>query len=468
MPDIGEILSRELGSDRVIRADSDRLADYGRDESSLEGFLPDCAVLCRSREEIAWVLRIAAERRVPVTPRGAGSGKTGGCLPVAGGIVLSTERMSELVDIDSRDLVAVAQPGVITGQLQSAVEDERLFYPPDPASLGVCSIGGNVATGAGGPRAFRYGVTRDYVLGLEVVLMGGEILRIGRRTAKGVTGYDLVAGFVGSEGTFGVITEIVVKLLPLPAGVSTLLAVFPTMEAASAAVDAIIHRGFWPRTLEIADRTAVDHVRPYSHYRFPTSTGAILLVELDGDPDGLQSAALRVGQLCEDAGAAEVVVAKGSADRRDLWQARRMISSSLRRAHRHKESEDICVPRGAIAEMIRRIDRLAARFDMPFATYGHAGDGNLHVNVLIDGDRDDPAVAERVEAALSALFRDTIELGGTLSGEHGIGLSKKRFMPLEQSARVLQWQRQWKRMWDPLELLNPGKVLPAQPAGCRE
>ncbi|MEM9492977.1 MAG: FAD-binding protein, partial [Myxococcota bacterium] len=282
--DIGEVLCRELGTERVIRPGNERLDEYGRDRSPLGAYPPECAVLCDSREQAATVLRIAAERRVPVTPRGAGSGKTGGCLPVAGGIVLSTERMNTLVEVDPGDLVAVAQPGVITGDLQQAAAADGLFYPPDPASLGYCSLGGNVATGAGGPRAFKYGVTRDYVIGLEVVLMGGETLRLGRRTSKGVTGYDLAGGFVGSEGTFGVITEITVKLLPAPPVVSTFLAVFRTMDEAGAAVDAIIHSGLVPRTLEIADRQAIEHVRPHARYRFPDRAGAIVLVELDGDP----------------------------------------------------------------------------------------------------------------------------------------------------------------------------------------
>ena len=468
VPDIGEILCRELGPDRVLRPGSDRLAEYGRDESPMGEYLPDCAVLCRSRDEVAWVLRIAAEHRVPVTPRGAGSGKCGGCLPVAGGIVLSTEAMTELIEIDRGDMIAVAQPGVITGDLQSAVEERGLFYPPDPASLAYCSIGGNVATGAGGPRAFKYGVTRDYTIGLEVVLMGGEVLRVGRRTSKGVTGYDLVGGFVGSEGTFGVITEVTMKLLPKPTGVSTLLAVFRTMDEAGAAVDAILHRGFWPRTLEIADRTAIDHVRPHATYRFPDGAGAIALIELDGAPDTLEASTLRIGVVCEDQGAIEVIVAQDSRERRDLWQARRIISRSLKLAYPHKVSEDICVPRGAIPAMLRRIDGIAAEHDVLFASYGHAGDGNLHVNLLADGDPDDPARTARIDRAITALFQATIDLRGTLSGEHGIGLSKKRFMPMEQSPKIIEWQRRWKQMWDPLELLNPGKVLPDRPGGCHE
>lgn len=468
MTDIADLLARELGGDRVLLPGAASFDDYGRDESPLGYFPPDCAVLCHHREEVALVLRIAAEHGVPVTPRGAGSGMTGGALPVRGGIVLSTEAMVDMVEINTDDLVAVVRPGVITGNLQEAVEAQGLFYPPDPASLAFCSIGGNVANNAGGPRAFKYGVTREYVLGLEVVLMGGEVLQIGRRTAKGVTGYDLVAGFVGSEGTFGVITEVTLKLLPRPAAVVTILAVFADMSAAGAAVSTVIRRGIRPRTLEIADKMSIDHIRPHTRYRFPDHAGAIVLMELDGDAEGLEAAMVRVGQLCEAQGAIDVLVATDAKERRALWEARRIISHSLRGAHRYKVSEDICVPRGAIIEMLRRLDMLAREFDFPIATFGHAGDGNLHVNLLCDEDPDDPSTAARIEAALTALFHHTVALRGTLSGEHGIGLAKQRFMPIEQSERVLEWQRRWKRMWDPQDLLNPGKVLPARPSGCSE
>jgi glycolate oxidase len=478
MADIAEILGRALGSEHVLTPDgqapdggapdSGRLAIYGRDESGVPPHAPDCVVLCANREQVEIVLRLALEHRVPVTPRGAGSGKAGGCVPIHGGIVLSTERMTRVLEIDGDDLVAVVEPGVITGRLQDAVEAQNLFYPPDPASLDYCAIGGNVATNAGGPRAFKYGVTGTYVRGLEVVLMGGEALRIGRRTAKGVTGYDLVSGFVGSEGTFGVITEITLGLLPRPPAVATLLAVFDGVPAAGAAVRDVIGRGFRPCTLELADRAAIDHVRPHTRQRFPERAGAILLIELDDEPEGLAAAMRRIGDLCERAGAMDVHVAENEAERGLLWEARRRISSSLKLAHPHKISEDICVPRGALGEMLRRIDALAARHDLAFASYGHAGDGNLHVNLLLDAPPTEPRLAARVEAALTELFHETLALRGTLSGEHGIGITKQRFMPLEQPPALLAWQARWKRMWDPHELLNPGKVLPAQPAGCHE
>jgi len=457
--DVFELLGRELGGSKVLLG-AERLDAYGRDESGLGAFPPECAVLAGSREEVALVLRLAAEHRIPVTPRGAGTGMTGGALPLFGGIVLSTERMTRIREIDRDDLVAVVEPGVILGDFQATVEAQGLFYPPDPASLAMCSLGGNVAENAGGPRAFKYGVTREYVLGLEVALVGGELLRMGRRTAKGVTGYDVVAAFVGSEGTFGVTTEITVKLLPLPTGVATLLAVFPSVSAAGEGISAILHRGFRPRALELVDRMALDHIRAKAPYRFPDDAGAVAIVELDGEPEGMEAAMLRCAQACEQQGAVDVLVARDEQERRRLWQSRRMVSPSLREAHRYKVSEDVCVPRGVIPEMLRRVEALSARFDLPVATFGHAGDGNLHVNLLCDEDHTADPVRRRIDGALEALFRDTLELRGTLSGEHGIGLAKKKYMPLEQSASLIEWQKRLKRLWDPADLLNPGKIFP--------
>jgi len=469
--DAGDLLARELGAGRVIRPGDARLEDYGRDETAPTMLPPvrppDAAALCESAEEVALVLRLCAEHRVPVTPRGAGSGMVGGALPVHGGIVLSTERMQTIREISAEDLVAVVEPGVITGRLQEAVEERGLFYPPDPASLDFCSIGGNASTNAGGPRAFAYGVTREYILGLEVALIGGERLRCGRRTAKGVTGYDLVAGFVGSEGTFGVITELVVKLVPLPPGVATVLGVFADTAGAGAAIDALLRRGVRPRVLEIADRTSIDHIRPTSRYRFPDAAGAIVLAEVDGDPDALDALVARIGDECERHGAIDVLAGQSSSERRALWEARRSISKALRAAHRVKMNEDLCVPRGAIPEMLRRIDAVSAETDLPIAVFGHAGDGNLHVNVLADEDPADPAVRARLDLAIRRLFAETIALRGTLSGEHGIGATKRDYVAMEQDAQLIEWQRRWKTMWDPMDLLNPGKVLPRRTA-CSE
>ncbi|MBA3538352.1 MAG: FAD-binding protein [Deltaproteobacteria bacterium] len=472
MPDpdhIVGVLERELGPEAIVGPGHERLDDYGRDESPLPEFHPPaCAVLCESVEQIALVLRICLERKIPVTPRGAGSGMVGGALPVAGGIVLSTERMTRIKEIDAGDLVCVVEPGVVTGVLQEAVEAENLFYPPDPASLEFCSIGGNVATNAGGPRAFKYGVTREYVLGMEVVLMGGEILRCGRRTAKGVTGYDLVAGFVGTEGTFGVTSELVLKLLPKPIAAATVLGVFADVAAAGAAISALLRDGLRPRVLELADRTSIDHIREKSRYRFPANAGAIVLIEVDGDPDSMVMQMERIGLRCDELGALDVLAATEPAERRSVWEARRMISPSLKENWRIKVNEDICVPRGSIVEMLARVERVSQETGIPTCVFGHAGDGNLHVNFLSNDDPEDPAVRARMWAAAKQVFADTVELRGTLSGEHGIGLTKRDYMHMEQSEQLLEWQRRWKAMWDPSGLLNPGKVLPARRSACTE
>ncbi|HZL19318.1 MAG TPA: FAD-linked oxidase C-terminal domain-containing protein [Polyangia bacterium] len=458
MTDPYELLSRELGADRVVRS-AEALEPYATDESRLGVFPPEAAVLCESRAEIEIVLRLAAEHRIPVTPRGAGSGMTGGALPVRGGLVLSTERMRRILEVSVDDRVAVVEPGVINADLQAAAEAQGMFYAPDPASLAFCSMGGNVAENAGGPRAFKYGVTRDWTLGMTVTLMGGETMRLGRRTPKGVTGYDLTALFVGSEGTFGVTSEITVKLIGRPEGVGTFIAVMPDAVSAGRAVSAIIRKGYRPRALELLDRAAVDHVRAKASFSFPADAGAIVLVELDGDPDGMEAGVLRCGAVCEDEGAREVIVARDDADRERLWKTRRLVSPSLREAHAYKISEDIVVPPGSIAEMLRRADGIGARQRLLMATFGHAGDGNLHVNVLTDENHRDPEVAARIKAALSEIFRAALDLGGTLSGEHGIGIAKARYMAWEQSAEVLEWQRRIKRLWDPQELLNPGKIF---------
>ena len=460
--DISALLTRELGARMVL--EPAELERYFVDESGLGRFPADAAILAHSRDEVVQLLEIARAHKIPVTPRGLGSGMTGGALPVRGGIVLSTEKMTRIKEINRDDLLAVVEPGVITGDLQAAVEAEGLFYPPDPASLSICTLGGNVAENAGGPRAFKYGVTREYVLGLECVQMGGEILNAGRRTSKGVTGYDVVAALVGSEGTFAVATEITLKLLPKPREVVALLAVFPDLIAAGEAVGEIVKLGSRPRALELLDRTTLDHLRGRTPYRIPPAAGAVLLIELDGDEGTLSIAngpLEKCAAACEGAGATEILIAQNERERRELWETRRRANPTLKEMHLHKIPEDIVVPRGAIPEMLKRVDAISARENLPCATYGHAGDGNLHVNLLVD----DPiapgsALAARVERALDAIMRATLDLRGTLAGEHGVGLMKLKYLPWEQSPALIRLQRKLKLLFDPDDLLNPGKILP--------
>ena len=458
--DVYEALIRELGADRVLR-EPEAVAPYARDESGLGVFPPEAAALCRTRAEVELVLRFAAVHQIPVTPRGAGTGMTGGALPIRGGIVLSTEQMKRIVSIDADDRIAVIEHGVINADLQAAVEAQGLFYAPDPASLEFCSMGGNVAENAGGPRAFKYGVTRDWTLGLEVTLMGGESLRLGRRTPKGVTGYDLTALFVGSEGTFGVTTEIAVRLIGRPEAVGTLIAVMPDAVSAGRAVSEVIRKGYHPRALELMDRASLDHVRPRAPFALPADAGAIVLLELDGEADTVPLSLARCGAVFEDQGAREVIIARDDAERDRLWQTRRLCSRSLREAHAFKLSEDVVVPPGAIPEMLRRIDGIGARHDLLMAAFGHAGDGNLHINVLSDENHRLPPVAARIDAALGDIFSAVLDLKGTLSGEEGIGIAKAKYLSWEQSAEVVGWQKRLKQLWDPANLLNPGKIFPA-------
>lgn len=448
-------LERVVGTKRTLK-DLDRLEAYATDESDLGAFLPDAVALVESADETREILTFAAMDKIPVTPRGLGTGMTGGALAVEGGIVLSTERMASIRDIDDASLLAVVEPGVITGQFQKTVEDSGLFYPPDPASLDDCSLGGNVAENAGGPRAFKYGVTREYVLGLELCLMGGRAMRIGRRTAKGVTGLDLVGLVVGSEGTLAVVTEIILKLLPRPQAVSTFMAQFCDSLAASQAVTDMIRKGHRPRTLEFLDGHVLEHLRRKASWPIPKDAGALLLIELDGDAELVEKQMIQAAELCERGGAVDILVATDEARRRQMWDMRRNVNPVLKEQHLHKVSEDIVVPRSRIPEMVRRLDQLAAQHDVLIANFGHAGDGNLHVNVLLDNDQQ----MKHIEQVLEGIFRHALDLGGTLSGEHGIGVAKRRFMHLEQAHDVLQLQRDLKRAFDPAGLLNPGKLLP--------
>ncbi len=447
-------LERLLGS-RALRT-PEQLERYGKDESDLGAFPPEAVALVQSVEEAQEVLRLAAADQIPVTPRGLGSGKTGGALPMRGGIVLSTERLTAIREIDADNLLAIVEPGVITATLHAEVEEQGLFYPPDPASLDVCSIGGNVAENAGGPRAFKYGVTREYVLALDLALVGGCELQVGRPTVKSVTGLDLVSLITGSEGTLALITGVTLKLVPKPRGVVAFQACFADVLAASEAVTQLLGAGQRPRALELMDEQVVEHLRLQERWSLPVGRAALLLVELDGEPESLEAQLIGAAEVCEAHGAKEIIVATDEAKRRQLWSMRRQVSTMLGEQHRFRVGEDICVPRARIPEMLRCIDGLAAEHGFRVACYGHAGDGNLHVNVVYD----DEAMHPRLEPLLVAVFERALDLGGTLSGEHGIGLTKRRFVPMEQSERAIDLQRELKRVFDPDNLLNPGKLLP--------
>jgi glycolate oxidase len=451
-------LERAVGR-RAVVTDSDVLASYGLDESGEGPFPPSVVVRPRKPDQVRTVLQLAAESAVDVTPRGGGTGKSGGALPVRGGLVVSLEKMDRILDVDERDLVAVVEPGVILERLQEVAEGQSLFYPPDPASLDSCTIGGNVAENAGGPRAIRYGSTGHYVLGAEVGLMGGDRLELGGRTVKNVSGYDLTSVMVGSEGTLGVLTRLQLRLISRPRGVGALWAVFEELADATAAISSLLRSGNDPRCLELIDEVCFAHgVAEASG--FACSGKAALLVELDGHEESIEPRLLACGEICERSGASDVRVATDESSRRRLWAGRRQISSTLKEAHPYKISEDIGVPLGCIGEMIEAVARLGQKHDVQTAVYGHAGDGNLHVNLLADS----AAQKERLlDSAATELMMLTLSHGGTLSAEHGIGSSKRRWMAAQFPPQELELMRRLKKLWDPQNLLNPEKLLPDPP-----
>ena len=437
------------------RTDPQTLATYGHDESDQGDFAPQVVVFASSTADVQAVLRLCNERRVPVTPVGARTGKSGGSLPVKGGVSLSLEKMNQILELRPEDLTVVVQPGVILGDLMRAVEAKQLFYPPDPNSWETCSLGGNIAENAGGPRALKYGVTRDYVLGLEWVLPNGEVLRVGRRTTKGVVGYDLVSLFVGSEGTLGIATEITLKLLPKPATVMTALLPFRSVLDAATAVGQVLTQGILPRALELLDDVSIGAIDGKG-FTFPPGCGACLIAEIDGfSPDGVLAELTRLAEICTESGALEALIAQDDSQREKLWAVRRLVSPALRAVKKFKFSEDIVVPRSRIPQAIERFKAVGAELGLTVATYGHAGDGNLHTNVLYGGAHERP----QVELALAKIMQITVELGGTLSGEHGIGIAKTRFLSLEQSPSLISWQEKLKVFFDPQVILNPGKIF---------
>lgn len=452
-------LDRALGPSKVL-TDGSACAPYASDESEAVGLVPDVVVLAESADDVASALRVAHDTGCPITPRAGGSGKTGGAVPVCGGIVLVTRGMAAIKEIDRRDLLAVVEPGVILGDLHAAVEREGLFYPPDPNSAAYCCLGGNLAENAGGPRAFKYGVTSAYVLGVEACLPSGDRIRCGRRTVKGVTGYDLTSLLVGSEGTLGVFTEATLRLVPLPGEVVTLLALFADARAAGRAVAGIVAAGVVPRCIELLDATTLEAVRQRG-LPIDAGAGAMLLLEADGSPAACEAEAQRIGDACDAAGALSVQAAQDAGRRDRLWAARREMSPAIRKLSRRKLSEDVVVPRTRVADLIDEVDRIGERHRVKTLTYGHAGDGNLHVNFLWNDDDEIP----RVSAAIEALFVAVVAMRGTLSGEHGIGVLKAPYLHLEQSPELIALQRSIKQTFDPRGVLNPGKIF--WPSGHR-
>jgi glycolate oxidase len=446
-----------LGPGGVLTAPED-LAVYAYDGTFADQ-RPDLVVLPVTTEQVSQVIALAASERIPVVTRGMGSGLAAGSVPFGGGLALATTRMNRIIEIDAGNGAALVQAGVVTADLQAAVEKIGLFYPPDPSSIRHSTIGGNIACNAGGPRCLKYGVTGDYVLGLTVVLPDGRILKTGGKPIKDVVGYDLTALFTGSEGTLGVITEALLRLIPKPRFVRTALAEFPTLDDASRTVNAILSAGIVPVALEFMDETAIACIEEAMHLGLPLDVEAMLILETDGSN---QAAVLEeietAARICSENGARRVKVAGDEAERAALWRARRSVSPSLARKAPNKLGEDITVPRTAIPEAIRRIKAVSARHGLPVVVFGHAGDGNLHPNILFD--RRDPAQWATVEQMVEAIFDISLALGGTLSGEHGVGALKRPYMEKALGSLSIEIQRRIKGALDPLGIMNPGKVFP--------
>ena len=456
-PHILSMLRTIGGPEHVLQEPEDLLA-YGIDGTWVERE-PQVVILPQSAEEISAILKLANAERIVVTPRGSASGLSGGALPASGGIALSLTRMNRILEIDTGNAVVVVQPGVITADLQAAVERVGLFYPPDPSSLSVSAIGGNVAENAGGARCLKYGVTNDYVLALQVVLPTGEIIRTGGRMVKNVTGYNLRALFTGAEGTLGVVTEITLRLLPKPKYALTALAVFPRLEDATEAVTQIMGTGLIPASVELMDQTTVQCVEALLHIGLPVEAEALLLFAVDGNYEQMVRAELAsIAEVCQATGAAEVRLAQDVEESNRLWKARRSVSPALARRRPNKLGEDVCVPRTAIPAMVRAVREIAARHQLLVPVFGHVGDGNLHPNILCD--RRDREEMQRVRLAAAEIFEAAIALGGTLSGEHGIGLLKKEFLERDLGAAQVAAMRRIKAALDPNMILNPGKIFP--------
>lgn len=448
-------LARLLPADELLTAPDD-CARYGGDKW-FASRKPDAVVLARSRETVSKVLRYASRQQIPVTPRGAGYGYVGGCVPIRGGLVLSLEKMNRILEINPADFVAVVEPGVLTATLQTEVEKLKRFYPPDPASRADCSIGGNIATNAGGPRCLKYGVTREYVMGLEVVLADGAIVRTGGRAHKNKTGFDLTKLFVGSEGMLGVVTEATLKLLPLPPFRAALGIGFANMDAALGTITRIFDAGFLPCALELADQFTLAAAHKRTGSASLAGCQAHIIVELDGQSRSVRGELQELITVVEQAKPLFINRALGADACEEIWKLRREFSWALRDTGLTKLNEDIVVPRGRLRDLFDFTNSLEKQHGFPVACFGHAGDGNIHVNIMMDESK--PNARARCDRALDALFKKVVELGGAITGEHGVGLAKKPWWPLATTPELRRLHHQIKSALDPSHLLNPGKFL---------
>lgn len=443
-------------SDIKSSTDPEELVCYGFDACGISG-LPSAVLWPETTVHISKIMKHAYDNAIPVVPRGAGTGMTGGAVPLKDSFVISMERMNRIVELDTDNLTVLVEPGIINGRLQKEVEHHGFFYPPDPASMNFCTIGGNVAENAGGPRALKYGVTRDYVMEIEAVLPNGHIINAGIKTHKGVVGYDLVRLLVGSEGTLAVLTKIRLKLLPLPEDVVTLLCLFNKLDDAGKAISMIVASKIIPRTLEFMDREAISAVEKVKPLGLPENIEALLLIEIDGYPDAIKKEAGKVADICMELNA-DVRMAEDDEAKNRLWECRRAVSPALYHLNPTKINEDIVVPRSKIPQMLDSLRRLSEDSGIKIVNFGHAGDGNIHVNIMCDKSNEEEY--RKAESLVKEIFILTLSLGGTISGEHGIGITKARYIGMEIKDKELNLMKGIKNIFDPKNILNPGKIFP--------
>ena len=449
-------LRRVVGDENVLITPED-LIPYSFDGTAALQQMPGCVVFARTTEQVASILRLANDTKTPIVTRGSGTGLSGGSLPSADCIVLCTVKMDKILELDRANLTMLVQPGVTTLQVADAASTAGLFYPPDPGSMKISTIGGNVAENSGGLRGLKYGVTRNYVMGMEVVLPGGEVLWTGNKCVKDVAGYSLKDLFIGSEGTLGVITKVLLRLIPKPQAKKTMVASFAQMDRAAEAVSAIIAAQIIPCTLEFLDRMTIHCVEAYAKIGLPLDCEALLLMETDGHPAAVAEEAAEMEKICRDKGCLELRVAKDDAEAAKLAGARRAAFSALARVSPTTILEDATVPRSELAKMIRFVDAVAKKYNLKIGTFGHMGDGNLHPTFLTD-ERNKEEM-RRVEEAFKEIFDEAIRLGGTITGEHGVGLAKKSFLPKFAGDAQMRVMRELRRALDPRGILNPGKMF---------
>ncbi len=439
-----------------VTQEKEELLCYSYDATGTS-YLPDAIIFPGSEKEITQILKLASKENFIVVPRGAGSGMTGGAVPVKGGLVMVTSRMNKIFKIDADNFLIRVQPGVIVSDIHKTVEKKGLFYPPDPASSSVCTIGGNIGECAGGPRAVKYGVTRDYVLGLRAVLPSGEVIQTGVATAKGVAGYDLTRLLVGSEGTLAVVTEITLKLLPKPESIKTMAVFFDSVQKAAKTVSGIMRETVIPRCVEYLDEACLDLVKDSLSFDLPESIKALLIIELDGDVNSVEKDAKNIKALCFSYDALDVLIAKNQIEAQKLWDARKALSPILYKIASNKINEDIVVPIDKIPDLVQVTQQLEKTSGLKVVSFGHAGDGNIHCNIMYN--KADESELKRAKKAVDELFNATLILGGTITGEHGVGLTKIKYLVQEVGATQIELMKGIKKVFDPQNILNPGKIF---------